>query len=75
MSRLNRLTQRFSRPILDDKNKKDTNTNTEKSTVMQKNLEMDFEINEVVLNIDQLKMNEFNKMKRVPFITVSHALI
>ncbi len=65
MSRLSRLTQSFSRPNLN-------NTNEVKNTVVQKNLELDFEINEAVLNIEQLKMNDFTKkMKRVPFITVS----
>jgi hypothetical protein len=64
ISRLSRLTQSFSKPNLN-------NTNEGKNAVVQKNLELDFEINEAVLNIEQLKANEFNKMKRVPFITVS----
>lgn len=65
MSRLSRLTQSFSNPNMKN------NTNEAKNTVVQKNLELDFEINEAVLNIEQLKVNEFNKTKRVPFITVS----
>jgi hypothetical protein len=65
ISRLSRLTQSFSKPNLN-------NTNEGKNAVVQKNLELDFEINEAVLNIEQLKANEFNKMKRVPFITVRY---
>ena len=64
LSRLSRLTQTISKPNL-------YNTNEAKNTVVQKNLELDFEINEAVLNIEQLKMDEFKKMRRIPFITVS----